>query len=126
MSVFANVILAKTNGVQLAGLFNYSRNLKGLQIGFINVADTSSGVSIGAFNFIKDGYKNLILSNTEFNTINVGFKTGNAAFYTVLLGGGNFIQNQKAFTFGIGFGHDFIFNDRLFLSTELSTQNVYL
>lgn len=126
MAGFANVSLAKTNGVQLAGLFNYSRNLKGLQIGFINVADTSSGVSIGAFNFIKDGYKNLILSNTEFNTINVGFKTGNAAFYTVLLGGGNFIQNQKAFTFGIGFGHDFIFNDRLFLSAELSTQNVYL
>lgn len=126
MAGLGNVSHIKTEGVQLSGLFNYSRNLRGLQIGFINVADTSSGVSIGVFNYIKGGYKNLILSNTEFNNVNVGFKTGNAAFYTVLMGGGNFTQNQKAFTFGIGFGHDFIFNDRFFLSAELSSQNVYL
>jgi hypothetical protein len=31
----------ETNGVQIAGVINYSKKLRGLQIGLINIADTS-------------------------------------------------------------------------------------
>src|SRR5690606_33031193 len=55
----------ETKGLQIAGIFNYSRNLKGVQFGFINVADTSSGTSIGILNFIRGGYRQVLLSTNE-------------------------------------------------------------
>lgn len=119
-------ISPETKGIQIAGLFNYSRNLKGVQLGFINIADTSSGASIGVLNFIRGGYKKLLISNNELTNINLAYKMGNAAFYTAIMGGINVFPDQKALIFGIGFGHDFVLKDHLLLSSELSSQNVYL
>lgn len=115
-----------TKGLQVGGLFNYSKNLNGVQIGLVNVADTSSGLSIGLLNFIGGGYHKVSLSNNDFTNFNVAYKSGNPSFYTKLIGGVNLSSDQKAFTFGVGFGHDFIFDERLSLSSELFTQNIYL
>lgn len=121
-----NLSHTKTKGIQIGGLFNYSKNLKGVQVGLVNVADTSSGLSIGLLNFIGGGYHKVSVSNNDFTNFNVAYKSGSPKFYTTLIAGSNLSSNQKAFAFGAGFGHDFIFNEQLSLSSELSTQNVYL
>lgn len=121
-----NLSHTETKGLQIGGLFNYSKNLKGVQIGLVNVADTSSGLSIGLLNFIGGGYHKVSLSNNDFTNFNIAYKSGNSDFYTTLIAGINLSTNQKAFTFGAGFGHDFIFNEQFSLSSELFSQNVYL
>ena len=49
------------NGAQVAGVFNYAKKLRGVQIGLINVSDTSDGYSIGLLNLVKQGYHKISL-----------------------------------------------------------------
>lgn len=112
-------------GIQVAGILNYSRNLKGVQVGLINIADTSSGTSIGLFNFIRGGYQQVLLSTNEVTNANIAFKTGTPRFYSLVMAGMNVSNNEKAYSFGVGFGHDFVFNDRLFLSSVFSSENIF-
>ncbi|WP_229254046.1 STN and carboxypeptidase regulatory-like domain-containing protein [Dyadobacter sp. NIV53] len=53
MGVVGNIGGRNMRGLQLAVLFNYAKNLKGVQFGMINLADTSSGYSIGFLNIVK-------------------------------------------------------------------------
>ena len=43
------------NGMQASGLINVARKVRGAQFGVVNVAESSDGIAIGVFNFIKDG-----------------------------------------------------------------------
>ena len=47
------------NGLQLSAGVNYTRKLKGVQIGIVNIADTSEGYSIGLINIVRKGYHKL-------------------------------------------------------------------
>jgi len=116
----------ETRGLQMAGLFNYTKNLKGLQIGLVNLADSSSGTSIGLLNFIGKGYRKVSISNNEVTALNVEYKSGNENLYTILKVGTTINPDEKVWAFGVGFGHDFIFNQRIAISAELLSQNIYL
>jgi hypothetical protein len=59
--------------VQIAGVFNYSKKLKGVQIGLINIADTSEGYSIGLINIVLKGYHKLSFSANEILNVNAAF-----------------------------------------------------
>ena len=121
-----NLSKGSSRGLQMAGLFNYSKHFTGVQIGAVNIADSSSGVSIGLLNFIGNGYKKVSISSNEVTTFNIEYKSGNANLYTILKTGATIFPNEKVFTLGIGFGHDFVFSERTAISTELLSQNVYL
>ncbi|MEO8110966.1 MAG: carboxypeptidase-like regulatory domain-containing protein, partial [Ginsengibacter sp.] len=114
------------NGVQVAGIFNYAKKLHGLQIGLINVSDTSDGYSIGLLNLVNKGYHKVSFFTNESMNANVNIKTGNAKLYSMLIGGINLNDSAKAYSFGFGLGHDFVFSKNLSLSTELSSQYLYL
>ena len=43
-------------GVQVSGILNYTRIPKGIQVGLINIADSSDGYSIGLINIVRKGY----------------------------------------------------------------------
>lgn len=136
-----NIINGDFNGAQIAGtanftrynlkgaqvgILNYSKNLKGIQVGVFNIADTSSGYSIGLFNWVNKGYHKISLSSNEVLDANLSIKTGNSKLYTNYTLGASLQDNRKAYAAGIGFGHDFIFSNRLSISAELASKYLYL
>lgn len=123
-----NVNNAATNGVQIAGVINYSKNVRGLQIGLLNIADTSSGYSIGLFNVIFKGYHKLGLSGNEMMNANAAVKTGTHKFYSMLMAGANYSNSDKVYAIGYGFGSERPLNKQktLSLNPELSCQYLYL
>lgn len=100
--------------------------MNGFQLGLINVADTSSGYSLGLLNFSKNGYHKISVYTNETVNTNISIKTGNAKLYTVLFAGMNISDQEKIYTAGIGLGHDFIINKRLAIGIEITGQQLYL
>ncbi len=121
-----NVAAKEMKGIQIGGIFSYAKEMKGLQIGLINVADTSSGFSIGLINWVNKGYHKVSLSSTDVFGTQLAVKTGTAKFYTMLIMAGSYGVNDRVFSAGYGMGHDFIFSKKLSASAELSSQGLYL
>src|SRR5690606_13070804 len=90
------------------------------------VADTSSGFSIGLINWVNKGYHKLSISATDVFKSQVSIKTGNAKFYTMLIGSANFAENERTYSVGYGIGHDKTFSKTFSSSVELSAQGIYL
>ena len=128
ISGVGNVSIEETGGVQMAGVFNYSKKLRGLQIGLINIADTSTGYSIGLINVILKGYHKLSFFTNEVVNVNAAFKTGNSKLYSILLAGINTGDSNRVYTFGYGLGTEIILNPKktLSINPELSAQYLYL
>jgi hypothetical protein len=118
----------ETGGVQIAGVFNYSKKLRGVQIGLINVADTSAGYSIGLINIIVKGYHKLSFSTNEIVNVNAAFKTGNSRLYSILQAGVNAGSSNRVYSFGYGLGSEINLNKMktLSLNPELTSQYLYL
>jgi carboxypeptidase-like protein len=123
-----NVSNKETGGVQIAGVFNYSRKLRGVQIGLINIADTSEGYSIGLINVIIKGYHKLSFSTNEIVNVNAAFKTGNSRLYSILQAGVNAGSSNRVYSFGYGLGSEINLNKSktLSLNPELTSQYLYL
>ncbi|HYG40344.1 MAG TPA: hypothetical protein VD908_17065 [Cytophagales bacterium] len=121
-----NISRTKTDGMQLAALFNSTEKLTGVQFGIINIADSSSGVSIGILNFIKTGYHKVSIFSNEVMNTNVAYKSGNSKLYSILTGGMNISGEKKAYSLGFGLGHDFILNQKFSISAELTSSTLYL
>jgi len=123
-----NISNKETDGVQIAGVFNYSKKLRGVQIGLINVADTSEGYSIGLINVIIKGYHKLSFSTNEIVNINAAFKTGNSRLYSILQAGVNAGSSNRVYSFGYGLGSELNLNKKktLSLNPELTSQYLYL
>ncbi|QNL48615.1 carboxypeptidase-like regulatory domain-containing protein [Olivibacter sp. SDN3] len=94
-------------GVQVAGIVNKAKYNKGFQFGLINVADTSSGVSLGMINWIGNGFKRLSISTNETLFANVDFKSGTQKFYTVVSIGAGTWSKDRIFVTGFGVGREF-------------------
>lgn len=92
------------DGVQIAGVLNYAKKMKGLQIGLINVADTLSGWSVGLLNFSKNGYHKISVYTNETVNTNISLKTGNANLYTILFVGMNASSQEKIKNGGSWYG----------------------
>ncbi len=102
----ANINPNYTNGVQIAGIVNYSKHLRGLQLGLINIADTSDGFSIGLLNIVRKGYHKITISSNEVLNANLAIKSGNAKLYNILTVGVNAGSTNKIFSYGYGLGHE--------------------
>ncbi len=124
----ANISLKEMDGVQIAGVVNYTRRLKGLQIGIINIADTSDGYSIGLINIVLKGYHKLSITTNEVLTVNAAFKTGNAKLYSILQAGLRSGDSAKVYAFGYGLGREMSLNKKktLLLNAELNSHQLYL
>ena len=118
---FANVALGTNEGGQIAGFMNFAGNLKGVQVSFINIADTvSAGAPFGFFSFVRKGYHPFELSADELFPVNLTFKTGVHRLYNIFTIG--FSNNR--FTGGYGFGRRFPFGERVGLSADLTTSYI--
>ena len=77
-------VAQKVNGVQATGLFNYAKEVNGLQVGVINIAESSEGVAIGVFNFIKDGMHHIGFNWDTNNMFDVFFQSGTKHLFVTL------------------------------------------
>ncbi len=121
-----NKVNGQVSGVQIAPMCNYAAKLKGVQIGLINIVDTTGGYSIGLLNLVRGGYRKLSFFATDLLDAQIEFKTGTSQLYSTLLAGGNISGNTKISTIGWGLGHDFLFSNKLWLSTEVNYQLIRL
>ena len=122
---FINTAGTDARGLQLAALNNNARSLHGVQIGIVNVADTSAGISIGLINIIRNGFYKITLSANNLSNTNVSLKTGTHVFYSTLLLSTNISSGNKMYAFGMGIGHDFMLGKRAYISAEGSYQFAY-
>lgn len=121
-----NINLDTTSIAQISGAVNVTRVLKGVQIGIVNYADSSDGFSFGLLNIVRKGYHQLQIYNNEVFDINLAYKSGSRKSYSLLLAGMSLNNSEKAYTIGYGVGHDFRLNTRNYITTELTSQFVYL
>ncbi len=127
LSSIGNIGGGDVHGLQLAAGFNYAKRLRGVQIGIINVADTSEGYMIGLVNVVLKGYHKLSFYSTEVTNANIAFKTGNRSFYSILQAGFNpGKQGEKVYSFGYGLGTEMPITRWLSVNPELGSQYVYL
>jgi hypothetical protein len=127
VAALGNISKGTNTGVQTGILFNYAKVLTGVQFGLINIADSSSGYSIGALNLVKKGgYHKLSIFTNEVLPLNVAIKTGNHKLYSILTAGMTVNPHQKAYAFGFGAGKAFTLSQKLVLTTEITTQTLYL
>lgn len=122
----SNISIREMKGVQIGGVFNYARKLKGVQIGLINIADTSDGYSIGLINIVMKGYHKLSFSSNEVFSVNASFKTGNSRLYSILLAGAKLETRDTIFTFGYGIGKEVSLGKRFSFNPEMTSQYLYL
>lgn len=122
---FANIAGNEMRGTQVSGFFNYAKHVKGVQVGVVNIADTSSGVSIGFFNFIVKGYHKVVVSSNEITNVHIAGKSGNRNMYTILSFGINAGSNL-AITGGYGIGRQFNIGKRISVNPELTANQLYL
>lgn len=121
-----NFTRKEIDGIQIAGLFNVAKHLKGVQIGVINISDTSSGYSIGVLNLVRKGFHKLSFYTNEFTRFNASFKAGNKKLYSILHGGYNADGSDEVVTFGYGIGKEISLFKWLSLNPELTAQYIYL
>lgn len=126
ISGILNVAKKDIQGAQVSGVFNYTKRLKGVQIGLINVCDTSEGYSIGLVNLVFKGYHKFDFYTSEVLDLNAAFKTGNKKLYSILLLGSTPKKDEKIYSFGYGMGHEITFSKRITLNPEITSQYIYL
>ena len=120
-----NIAGANMKGVQIAGIFNYAKKLDGVQIGLVNISDSSNGYSIGLFNFVRHGLHQVSFSTNEITDVNIALKTGNPHLYSILHAGYNFSNTQKAFSYGYGIGTVINPGRKITVQPELMTKYLY-
>jgi hypothetical protein len=102
-----NINYGTVRGSQISGLFNYGHRIYGTQIGFINSADSLTGIPIGFMSFVRHGYHKIELSADEVFYFNVAFRTGVRQFYNIIFAGvkpDEQIFPDVAWTAGYGLG----------------------
>lgn len=122
ISLFTNKAQAQLSGLQISALHNETRRLKGVQMGMVNVADTSQGISIGLINIIYNGFYRLSYTANNLANTNLALKTGTHNFYSTVLLGMNVSADNRFYAFGFGIGHDFMFSNNVYLSAEAAYQ----
>ena len=90
---------------QFSVLFNRTRGeMKGLQIGLINISDTVSGVPIGLINIVKRGYNKFEIYGSEILHGNFQLKIGANAFYNIFHVGARVPPGDGSYVWGLGYG----------------------
>lgn len=109
---------------QAAILLNKTQHNSGIQLGLINVSDTSSGIPIGFFSIVKKGLHQLELSADELQYFNLNFRTGVPAFYNIVSGSIQPYQGTVLWSFGYGIGTSFRVKNKFRSDITLHVKNL--
>jgi hypothetical protein len=122
---FANVTTGTQTGLQASGFVNYTRKLRGVQVSFVNLADTvEKGIPIGFLSFVRNGYKVVQIGGNETLYGEVSFKTGVRQFYNILSVGVAPKNGSIKWGYGYGIGTLVPVGKRLDLSLEVVSYQI--
>lgn len=93
--------------LQVSPFLNIAKEVRGVQFGLINWADTVSGASIGLLNFVRKGYNRIEIGSSFTTDFTLGVKFGSHRFYTILQGGFEIEGPKHIWTIGYGIGSYF-------------------
>lgn len=125
MAGLINVAKGDVNGVQASAVFNRAKKVKGVQIGFVNIADTVDGYCIGFVNIVKKGYHTLCLSTNEVFNTNISFQGGNKKLYGIYTVSFNINADKKALGLGYGIGTQRRITNKVAFLAEATTAAMY-
>lgn len=120
-----NVSPGTLTGAQIAP-FNIAKNIRGVQLGVFNFADTcSGGTIIGILSFVPKGMHELEIATNEKGFLSLSFRTGIHKFYNILSAGIDPHNSASpAWTAGYGFGHRFLIRPHFNLALDLLANHV--
>lgn len=124
MAGFGNVTVGDVKGVQLSGFFNYARKVKGIQLSFLNIADSVDGASIGFLSIVRKGLHQVEVSTDELSYSNVSIRTGTHRFYNIFSIGMAPMAKGLVWNLGYGVGTSFRINDKLRTDVTLSAHHI--
>jgi hypothetical protein len=114
-----NSVEGVVSGVQMAGLFNYAHEVrgsqlgtiniakgtvKGLQLGLVNICEDIDGVPLGLINIVKKGQHGLDIWLDTENFLHAGLRLGSRYFYTLFTGSYLRDSNPLFWSYGMGLG----------------------
>lgn len=117
-------VASYVKGLQLSGILNLAKQVDGTQVGFINVADTVSGVPIGFLSFVRKGYHKIELSTDENLLNTVSFRTGVNRFHNIFLASTQFKPSNRIWSLGYGAGTTFRLSNQLNLDIDITGQQL--
>jgi len=124
---YENVCKDTVRGVQISSLCNRAHVLKGVQIGFLNLAGSSTGYSIGLISFVRQGGIHRVAVETrEITGISVEYVQGNKNLNSIFLVGYNPWLPQKVRSFGYGIGKDVSINKSWGVYTKITDEALYV
>ena len=118
VSGFTNVCTKEMSGTQLTGMLNVGGKIKGTQVGFINIADSVSGATIGFFSFVLKGYHEVELTANDVFYLNAMFKTGTHKFYNIFTASLFPRPDKDMYALGYGIGTDFQLSKKLDMNLD--------
>jgi hypothetical protein len=122
-----NVVPGRISGVQVSPLINYATKVNGVQVGFMNVADSIHGIPLGFMSFVVKGYHKIEVSADEIFYTNLAFRTGIHQFYNIFTAGvkpGSIEQDETFWTFGYGVGTSPRLTKWLNLNVDITTSQI--
>lgn len=106
---------------QIAGIANRAKKVKGVQVGFVNIAD-SSDHPIGLINIIRNGDMSVGVSVDQSLTTLATFRSGGAKLYGILGVGYNFkYSGNHLYAMQGGVGAHLIYTPAFKLNAEVTT-----
>jgi hypothetical protein len=113
-----------TNGFQLSGLINHTKKLNGVQLSVFNFADSCSGLPIGFFSYVKNGYHKIELTVDEILLTTIGFRIGTDRLHNVFFTGIKLSENPSLWTYGYGIGNTTPIAHNVNLNCEITSQQI--
>lgn len=104
--------------LQVAGFMNVAKKLRGIQVGFINIAD-SADTQVGIINIAKNNEKSIGISIDDIETTMLTFRSGGSRFYGIIGLGYNVKNTKEKYAFEAGLGANLLRGEAFSLKTEL-------
>jgi hypothetical protein len=116
----------EVDGLQLSGAVNYTNLLNGVQLGVVNIAKkVDKGIMIGVINVaFENGIFRFELEHNDLTHYNVNLKTGTKLFHTVFSAGIKPTSDQKLWSYGMGFGSQFINKEKMYFGLDATSNTI--
>ncbi len=117
-----NLVKKQMRGVQL-GVVNIAGESKGFQLGVVNIAKKMEGVAFGLANFMGNGETSLNLWIDETGFFNAAIRHGNKKFYNLYILG--YDKSFDRSSVGLGWGLIFHNSERFALSCDMIGKSIF-
>lgn len=107
------------------GVINLIGTLKGVSLGVINVVDDSSeGLPIGLFSFVRNGFFALELETTNTLLSTLNYKMGVKRFYTIIKVGYSPLGSSTLNVAGLGWGTQIALSDSSKIVLDVTSNSI--